>query len=212
MKTEPHLVAGDADARESAATFSGNPFSTRYIRAGAIPYRFIEQGDSIEAFGQRLRRASWRGQIVGPHGSGKTTLLRTLDNHWTAWGREPLVLPIPKSPLGLLKASRRWTHVTQVLVDGFEQSGPLRKIALVMLCRSRDCGLLTTSHTAGLLLPIAHRTRVSEQLATDLVTYLTTCTSAIDRSTVCDHFRKQHGNMRETFLSLYDEVTSRSLK
>src|SRR5579859_6457327 len=54
-----------------------NPFSTRCVRPGAIPFRF-PPGESAATMVDRLERQGWWGQIVGPHGSGKSTLLAAL--------------------------------------------------------------------------------------------------------------------------------------
>ena len=56
---------------------SDNPFSTRRISPGAIPY-VLPPGENAYALVDRLRQAGWWGEIVGPHGSGKSTLLATL--------------------------------------------------------------------------------------------------------------------------------------
>jgi len=53
-----------------------NPFSTRFVQPGAIPYLF-EAGSLAEVIGSFESQGRW-GQIVGPHGSGKTTLLRAI--------------------------------------------------------------------------------------------------------------------------------------
>ncbi len=55
-----------------------NPFSSRYIRPGAIEYRFFN-GQSIDALVEQFCRSRHRrAAIVGPHGSGKSTLLHSL--------------------------------------------------------------------------------------------------------------------------------------
>ena len=54
-----------------------NPFSTRFVRPGAISYLF-EPGSSAADLIDRLAAHRWRGQIIGPHGCGKSTLLATL--------------------------------------------------------------------------------------------------------------------------------------
>ncbi len=51
-----------------------NPFCTRRIRPGALPY-FFPPGASIETILQRFQDFAGWGEIVGPHGSGKSTLL-----------------------------------------------------------------------------------------------------------------------------------------
>ena len=65
------MKPADADLAPS------NPFSTRFVRPGALEYLF-EVGMRAEDVVQRLAGTNWRGQIVGPHGSGKSTLLATL--------------------------------------------------------------------------------------------------------------------------------------
>ena len=53
-----------------------NPFATRFVRPGAIPYRFAN--GLVGRDRASLRQHDWRGEIVGPHGSGKSTLVQTL--------------------------------------------------------------------------------------------------------------------------------------
>ncbi len=65
-----------------------NPFATRHVRPGAIPYRFAP-GSAAEGVVERLAAADWQGQIIGPHGSGKSTLLATLLPAIESAGRHP---------------------------------------------------------------------------------------------------------------------------
>ena len=188
-----------------------NPFATKRIRAGAIPYRFVEPGDSMNAFRRQLTEASWRGQIVGKHGTGKTTLLRALESYWQDWGRDHVTLT-KRSCWDVVRMSSSWTPATQVVADGFECYGSLRRFLVVSLSRVRNCGLLVTSHTPNGLLPVVHRTSVSERLAEELVLHLTKGELPFDAATIRQHYRAQDANLRETFLSLYDEVTSRSVQ
>ena len=60
-----------------AFSASENPFCTRRISPGAIPYIF-PPGENAETLVDRLRQAGWWGEITGPHGSGKSTLLAAL--------------------------------------------------------------------------------------------------------------------------------------
>src|SRR5262249_23632578 len=70
---------------------SGNPFATRRVRPGAIPFLF-PTGESVGQLLDRLRAAGWWGQVVGPHGSGKSTLVAALLPELCQAGREPLLL------------------------------------------------------------------------------------------------------------------------
>src|SRR5437016_5663581 len=54
-----------------------NPFSTRFVRPGALPFRF-SAGQTAASLVARLHELHWRAQIVGPHGTGKSTLLAAL--------------------------------------------------------------------------------------------------------------------------------------
>src|SRR3989442_1545921 len=47
---------------------TSNPFSTRFIRPGVIPFVFAD-GQSPETLVEQLRQHHWWGQIIGPHGS-----------------------------------------------------------------------------------------------------------------------------------------------
>ena len=63
-----------------------NPFSTRFVRPGAVPYLFAP-GQSADGLVRRLAGFGWRGQIIGPHGSGKSTLLAALAEPLARAGR-----------------------------------------------------------------------------------------------------------------------------
>jgi hypothetical protein len=54
-----------------------NPFCTRRIRPGALPFLF-SPGIDLETLLVRLQTNGNRGEIVGPHGSGKSTLLAAM--------------------------------------------------------------------------------------------------------------------------------------
>ena len=68
---------GSGPDRSVPPSAGSNPFATRFIQPAAMPYRFPE-GHVASELVDRLQRADWNGQIVGPHGSGKSTLLETL--------------------------------------------------------------------------------------------------------------------------------------
>lgn len=50
-----------------------NPFSTTFIRPGAIPFLFPND-QTIQDVVRQLAATDWWGQIIGPHGTGKSTL------------------------------------------------------------------------------------------------------------------------------------------
>lgn len=181
-----------------------NPFSTRFIRAGEMQFQF-SHGEPRRALRDRLTQTRWQGQIVGPHGSGKSTLLHTLRTHWSNWGRMPHSFSLHNGQRRLPAiAWRKWTRQTQVIVDGFEQLDWVAKLGLILRCRKQQCGLLVTTHRRTPLLPVVRTNRTSLTLARSLVAELSgnrplpPC--AVDRA-----FASNEGNLREMFLSLYDE-------
>src|SRR6185295_305765 len=98
-----------------------NPFATRFIRPGAIPFLFLD-GDSADAIVERLKANRWRGQIIGEHGSGKSTLIATLVPLIEAAGRQAVMLKIGTGERTLPAIEKSLlTPATQLVVDGYEQ-------------------------------------------------------------------------------------------
>lgn len=200
-------------SRSLGSAIGSNPFSTKFIRAGALPYRF-SKGESLERFRNQLQCANWRGQIVGPHGSGKTTLLRTLDEHWNRWGRRPIVYTLHNGQRRIHGFPKQ-VAANQIIVDGFEQLSVFSQCRLVASCHLRRCGLLVTTHKPirwlSQWLPVVKTTSTSIALAEDLVARLLQnhlhdqLTSFGIQECVNKSFQHHAGNLRETFLSLYDE-------
>ena len=188
-----------------------NPFATRFIKAGSLPFVFPD-GESLPQIEHRLREANWRGQIVGPHGSGKSTLLKSLEPHWATWGRRSFSFALKDGSRTLPKilTSSDWKHVDTVIVDGYEQLSLWSRIGLLLRCWRSRKGLIVTTHDRVRGIPLLFTTQTNEQLATHLTRTL------LDRSNVPNstellervpfYLRKHDGNMREMFLSLYDEV------
>ena len=185
-----------------------NPFATKYTRAGTLGFQFPSD-DSLELLHGRLRTNNWLGQIVGPHGSGKTTLLCMLQSRWNSWHRHPQTFALHNGQRSICELDwRSWSSNTQVIVDGFEQLCVISKILLVRRCRQRRSGLLVTTHSASRLLPVVHENRTSLKLAQSLVHALTSshCRPTITSMESC--YEHCDGNLREMFMSLYDEYQS----
>lgn len=66
-----------------------NPFATRWVRPGAIPFRFA-RSESMETIVARLQNNRWRGAIIGPHGTGKSTLVQSLLPTLADAGKQPV--------------------------------------------------------------------------------------------------------------------------
>lgn len=185
---------------------ASNPFSTRFVRPGALPYQFPPSLNTDDVVA-RLRQNGWQGQIVGPHGSGKSTLLANL--------REPLLrVGFPAFTFSLRDGQRRlpldWRKQVAragarlVIVDGCEQLSWWSRALLKWHCRRHGWGLLITSHR-DLRLPTLLSTGTSVEMAQNLAAALLPADDRrITPQMVAESFRAAGGDMRETLFALYD--------
>ncbi len=209
-------MAWDEFATQPGGHGSGsvsNPFSTRFVRPGALPFLFPPGAGVIELIG-RLRRQGWWGQIIGPHGSGKSTLLCTLEPALLAAGRSvPWFefhsgdrrprMPRPESAGGNAR--------TVVVIDGYEQLNWLERFRWRRCCRRKQWGLLVTAHR-DCRLPHLWSTETTIPLARQLVRQLLPpddCRAICD-DVVSDAFHACRGNLREIWFRLYDVCENRS--
>src|SRR5262245_45441453 len=183
---------------------ASNPFSTRFIRPGAIPFLF-SNGQSTVTVVQRLRESRWWGQIVGPHGSGKSTLLETLKPELDAAGRKIEAITLHQGEQRLPPLTKRSvTATTQLKSDGYEQLSWWSRCRVKLLCRWCGAGLLVTAHTdAGL--PMIYRAEPSQQLAREVIAQLMGDEkSLITAGDIAAAYEATSGNVRETLFRLYD--------
>ncbi len=186
-----------------------NPFSTRYVRPGAIAYQFIDKRQSAQRLVDQLARQQWCGQIVGPHGSGKSTLIATLIPLIEAAGRRVVlitlhdgerVLPIDLATL----AGDSDCDKLLVIIDGYEQLSAASRRQLKRLCKDRWWGLLATAH-ASVGLPDLFQSATSVELAERLVRSLAgEGDSPVMREKLIEFFAAHQGNLREMLFALYD--------
>ena len=138
-------AARPVDIQESCS----NPFSTRRVRPGSLPFVFPAGVDADAARGPTARANNWRGEIIGPHGSGKSTLLATLIPYLVAAGREPLLVTLHDGERSLA-AHRAALAAAEprsiVIIDGYEQLAFWNKTRLRWRCRRRNHGLIVTAH------------------------------------------------------------------
>ncbi|HEY2413937.1 MAG TPA: hypothetical protein VGI40_16920 [Pirellulaceae bacterium] len=188
---------------------SSNPFATRFIRPGAIPFLFLD-GDSAEAIVGRLKACNWRGQIIGAHGSGKSTLVAMLAPLMEAAGRQVVMLKVGPGQRRLPRIEKSsLSPVTQLIIDGYEQLSWWSRIWIQWLVWRSGGGLLVTAH-ADVGLATLYATKSSEDVAAAVVNTLITAEgSALGPSEIADAYRAAGGNVRETLFKLFDVYQQR---
>jgi hypothetical protein len=183
-----------------------NPFSTRFIRPGAVPFLFGPD-ESAERLVSRLAGQAWRGQIIGPHGSGKSTLLAALGGPLTAAGRHlwhvSLYNDERRLPRGWSQEVRS-QQANTIVVDGYEQLAAWQRCSLRMKCRFRGWGLLITAHS-DVGLPTIYQTTSDLATARKVVdSLLTEEAGRLTPEQVATAYSEAGGNVREALFRLYD--------
>jgi hypothetical protein len=185
---------------------SENPFCTRRIRPGAIPFLF-PAGQNAEILVERLQQNDWWGEIIGNHGSGKSALLATLIPSIERAGQRTTLVALHdgqrRFPVDLDRKCGSSASMV-VVVDGYEQLSRPRRWLLKRLCRRRGWGLLVTAH-ASVGLPPLYKSAATPELAERIVGQLTAGGAApLAASELADCLARHHGDMRETLFHLYD--------
>jgi hypothetical protein len=188
-----------------------NPFSTRCIRPGAIPFAFAP-GEDAAALVARLAALRWTAQIIGPHGAGKSTLLAAITPELAKAGRPAYLIALHD---GQRKPPQDWhdgvrNHTARiVIVDGFEQLSSWQRWRLKRKCRAAGLGLLVTAHD-DVGLPTLARLTPSLDTFHHVVSRLQAHRSdAVPAELVDARFAACEGNMREALLALYDDYERR---
>jgi hypothetical protein len=183
-----------------------NPFSTRYVRPGALPCLF-DDGETADSVVARLRGQKWWGEIIGPHGSGKSTLVAALLDGLQAVGRTPLLHTLHDGVVrfpGLTPGALCLHPVAVLMIDGYEQLSRWQRFRVRRSCRRAGCGLVVTAHRPTGL-PELYRTRVTPGLAGRIFAELTNDRRALaSLSELSDRLARRNGNLREAFFDLYD--------
>jgi molybdopterin-guanine dinucleotide biosynthesis protein len=183
-----------------------NPFATRYIRPGAIPYRF-PPGVGPEDLVDRLATNGWNGQIIGPHGSGKSTLLAALVEPLSRADRRVQQIGLHdgqrRLPRGWLQQAQT-AGVNQLVIDGFEQLSWLARSSVRRFARRNRMGLLVTGHS-DLGLPTLLTTQGDLETAVLIAEQLMAHSPwRLERPAVEAEFAATEGNVRETLFRLFD--------
>jgi len=196
----------DDSASSSRSQSPSNPFSSRNVRPGAIPFLFAAD-ESLAQLAGRLQTARWWGEIVGPHGSGKSALLASLTPQLAAAGRRSLHISLHDGQRNLRAFADDLSTIDRqsvVIVDGYEQLSWLSRWRLKRLCRQKDCGLLVTSHTP-VGLPRLYTMQPTLETAVRIVAGLVDLQRGpIQRADVERLLALRAGNLREVLFDLYD--------
>ncbi|MDO4557810.1 MAG: hypothetical protein Q4C47_02465 [Planctomycetia bacterium] len=189
-----------------------NPFSTKFIQPGAIPYLFPEE-ESIEDVLESLEKSGWLGEIIGPHGTGKSTLITAMLRELVHRGKEVFAVALHDGQrrLPFVPAKLDLSAGTILVVDGFEQLSWWNRQTLFRICRQKEWGILVTAHTPTGL-PTLYETTMSPALGMHVILELLDCVGATDDTApppvpprTLDVLRKHDGNLRETLFDLYDD-------
>jgi hypothetical protein len=184
-----------------------NPFSTRFIRPGAIAY-LSAPGQSPADLVKKLSASAWRGQIIGPHGSGKSTLIAALIEPLARSGRRALLFALHDAQRSL---PRDWVRQARadsarlVIVDGYQLLSYWNRLGLKRVCRQHGWGLLATAHR-DVGFPTLARTDPSLDVAQAVVAQLLPAGEiTISPAAVAQSFAQCRGNLREMLFALYDQ-------
>lgn len=192
-----------------------NPFATRYVRPGALAYRFAV-GESAEQFVERLAGHGWMGQIVGPHGSGKSTLIAAMLPALAAAGRQTVCVTLrrgerrlpcvePRDALGSdAPGSDRLASDAQWVIDGYEQLSRMTRWRLMRRFRRLGCGILVTSHHDIGLPTIARVEPNLETMRYVVAQLLPDGDRTVNDDDIAAAWQHCGGNLREALFGLYD--------
>lgn len=178
-----------------------NPFCTKYVRPGKIPFRFC--GDTV--LDDLLEQVGCHDelQIVGPHGSGKSTLVSDLVDGLQERGYNVELHVLRDSQRALSRKSGCATSQV-IVVDGYEQLSWFSRWKLRKQRKRLAAKLIVTTHR-DIGFETLYSTRVSRDLFHELVGKLLgvqtkqTLEAAIEAA-----YQKHAPNVREMLFELYD--------
>ncbi len=193
-----------------------NPFSTRFIQPGAIPYKCFDGGNVNELALRFLNLPSKRGIIVGPHGSGKSTLIASLVSELSHRSTESSIHQLRFSTdqsawRTLLASTKTWTQSSIVILDGYEQLRFWSRFFVERMARTRSMSILATAHGPIRGFETIWRTSVSESSSQWVVEQLLQQTGSqmnaneLMQSEAWSRSRAKHDqNLRESLFDMYD--------
>ncbi|QDT13223.1 hypothetical protein [Planctomycetes bacterium K23_9] len=217
-------------------SFAANPFCTRFVRPGAIEYRFdvtrgLDSNDRpLEVLVAAIVRTPYAA-IVGPHGTGKSTLLESLrprlgeayshlefvqlhspsSSRWQVRRRRHIHnrRVVDDAQQGL--ASRGSSNESRLLiVDGFEQLSVFARRKILRVAQGTQQALLVTTHAKLRSFETVFRTkiqqRILQQLTDDLLDRASESQRSILKSEIQQRDFSSVQNVREFWFEMYDRA------
>ena len=194
-----------------------NPFSTRFVQPGAIPW--LAADTSLRSLLFKLYDVGNRAIICGPHGSGKSTILSHLSSVAQRQGLKVHCLRIC-SWIDAIRVMRVFATMNPkqsiVSVDSWELLG----FSGWFLCQFADfrgiCVVVTVHEKPWwnnwpVLLHTKANDKTFRRLVYGLMTKFTGSeTIKFSRAMLKDVFQRHSGNVREAFFELYDHYERQS--
>ena len=193
-----------------------NPFSTRFIQPGAIPYQCFDGSTVSELVERFLQLSTKRGSIVGPHGSGKSTLVASIILVLGARRPETKIHQLRFSTDQLASRSLKrsiadWTRSSIVILDGYEQLRFWSRLMVEWAARLRSISILATAHQPLRGFETVWETSVNNASSRWVVEQLLQQTGPLKgadellQSEDWARSRAAHGqNLRESLFDMYD--------
>jgi len=194
-----------------------NPFSTRFVQPGAIPW--LATDTSIDSLLFRLYDVGTRAIICGPHGRGKSTILSHLASVAQRKGLKVHCLRI-RSWIDAIRVMRVFATINPkqslVSVDSWERLGFFGWF-LCQFADFRGLCVVVTVHKRPwwnnwpVLLHMKADDKTFRLLVDELMTkYAGSKTIEFSGAMLRDVFQRHSGNLREGFFELYDHYERQS--
>jgi hypothetical protein len=183
-----------------------NPFCTRRIKPGALPFLF-PPGVTWDSILKQLQKNAGWGEIIGPHGSGKSTLLAGLIPLLQAEGWHVERFDLHDGHRHLPVDVRKISGIEKpflLIVDGYEQLGKLSRLHIKRHCCARGWGLIATAHRSVGLPELFNTTATLEQANRVVGELLKNDASVVSGQEIADCYARCQGNLREMLFELYD--------